>query len=444
MADPQSLPDKPSLEWLRKEAKRRLDDLRRTTPKAQLSDAQLDVARQYGFPSWRALKARVDSLTIDGQLIQAARDGDVATLTTLLDRYPEKLRLSTPPYGGTLLHAAASHVAAVDLLLKRGLDVNAREGGDNTYAMHWAAAAGRLDVVRRLADAGGDVIGEGDDHMGGVIGWASCWPGCDDEAHRAVVDFLISRGARHHVFSAIALNLADEVRRIVAATPAALTQRMSHNEMRQTPLHFAVRMNRPEMVRLLLELGADPLAADDSGFTAAMYSGAGQMPGIDRPILERIHQMTREELTSASRGHRPPRPTVNDLIAALALGEMDTASLLVGANPGLIDRDGRGAGALHVMAKRGDARAVRWLLDRGADPNARWGHWDASLPPLHLAAAQGHADVVRVLLEAGADPAIRDSKHDGDAIGWAEYGSNPQAPNWKEIVEIIRRHGAKP
>ena len=40
---------------------------------------------------------------------------------------------------------------------------------------------------------------------------------------------------------------------------------MSRNENHQLPLHFAVRMNRPEMVSLLLELGADPLAVDGSG-----------------------------------------------------------------------------------------------------------------------------------------------------------------------------------
>lgn len=145
----------------------------------------------------------------------------------------------------------------MELLLKRGLDVNVREKGDNTYPMHWAAAAGHLEVVRRLADAGGDVVGRGDDHELEVIGWATCWDGCDDAAHRAVAEFLVRRGARHHIFSAIAMNLADEIRRIVAADPAALSRPMSRNEDYQLPLHFAVLKNRPEMVSLLLDLG-DP------------------------------------------------------------------------------------------------------------------------------------------------------------------------------------------
>src|SRR5205823_4819568 len=237
-------------------------------------EAQFELAKQYGFLSWRLLKAHIDSLTIDGQLFGAARNGDAETLTRLLDQYPEKLHARAQPYEWTLLHAAAhkGQLSAVDLLLKRGLDVNTREEGDNTYAMHWAAAAGHLDVVRRLAEAGGDVVGHGDDHELEVIGWATGWDGCDDAAHRAIADFLVSRGARHHIFSAIAAKLPDEVRRIVAEDPSALNRRMSRNENHMTPLHYAVREKRPEMVALLLELGADPLAVDGSGFTAAVYA----------------------------------------------------------------------------------------------------------------------------------------------------------------------------
>jgi hypothetical protein len=43
---------------------------------------------------------------------------------------------------------------------------------------------------------------------------------------------------------------------------------------------------------------------------------------------------------------------------------------------------------------------------------------------------------VRLLLTAGADPSIRDSKHDGDAIGWADFFRHP------EIVQILRDHAA--
>jgi hypothetical protein len=44
---------------------------------------------------------------------------------------------------------------------------------------------------------------------------------------------------------------------------------------------------------------------------------------------------------------------------------------------------------------------------------------------------------VRLLLAAGANPTIRDSKHDSDAIGWAEFFRQP------EIVQVLKEHAEK-
>ncbi|MFL5049206.1 MAG: hypothetical protein ACJ8D4_03780, partial [Xanthobacteraceae bacterium] len=55
-----ALPARPSLEHLKNEAKQRLKALRQQDPQAKLSTAQLAVARDYGFASWRRLKAQVD------------------------------------------------------------------------------------------------------------------------------------------------------------------------------------------------------------------------------------------------------------------------------------------------------------------------------------------------------------------------------------------------
>ena len=366
----------------------------------------------------------MSDLSVDSQIIDAARSGDSAKLHDLLATYPDKIGLKAEPYGASLLHLAASDLSSVDLLLRKGLDANARENGDQTYAMHWAAAAGSLDAVRRLADAGGDVVGEGDDHQLSVIGWATCWDGCDDEAHRAVVDFLLSRGARHHIFSAIAMNLADEVRRIVAANPGALNQRMSRNEDHQLPLHWAVRKHRPQMVDVLLELGADPLGVDGSGFSVAACATS---PDVDHSVMKAVNAMTLAEMTSAEHGKRTPNAKLIDLLSALALRETDLAQRIWSAG----SAEGQFRGALHIMSKRGDVSAVQWLLENGADPDALWSHWDANVTPLHLAALAGHAEPARLLIAHGADPQIRDSGHNSTASEWAEFFGH------REIVQLL-------
>ena len=335
----------------------------------------------------------------DRQLFEAAREGNDAALRSALDADPSKLTIRDPPYAWTLLHVAAQrgHLGVVNLLLDRGLDVNTLETGDHTTALHWAAAAGHVDVVRRLLDAGVDPAGHGDDHELGAIGWASCWDGANTAAHYAIVQLLIERGARHHIFSAIAMNLADEVRRIVAEDRAALGRPMSKFEDSRLPLHFAVHLNRPEMVGLLLALGANPFGTDGSGFPPAAYA-------MDVDADRQLQELLR-------------RGGYLDLFTALAVDDFLVAAEILRLEPESLSRDG----ILHLMAKRGHVVAVKWLLVNGADANAIWTHWDADVTALHLAVMANHPDTVRALLNAGANPGIKDSKHDSDAIGWAEF-----------------------
>ena len=56
------LPPHPSLEYLKKQAKESLRDMRQRDPASKLAGAQHAIAREYGFSSWTKLKAHVESL----------------------------------------------------------------------------------------------------------------------------------------------------------------------------------------------------------------------------------------------------------------------------------------------------------------------------------------------------------------------------------------------
>ncbi len=151
----------------------------------------------------------------------------------------------------------------------RGADPNAREAGDNVTPLHLAAANGHLESVRLLLDAGADVHGLGDAHDGGVIGWAA------GSGNQAVIDLLMARGARHHVFSAIALRDKELLRRVVSVIrrPCGAAGRASRTARRRsTPRSLRLTASgaspaRPTTTcsRCSIDLGADVDATDDRG-----------------------------------------------------------------------------------------------------------------------------------------------------------------------------------
>jgi len=425
-----------TLDNLRKAAKRWLKALRDGDPEARerfrrahpqgpahptLRDVQYALARERGHDSWRALTRAAtgtresDPLTA---LLAAAGQGDVATVSTILDAHPgivnERGELPGNTGARTALHFGSGHAAVVRMLLERGANPNIRDEGDNAYPIHFAAERGDLEIVTLLIEHGADPIGAGTTHELDVLGWAV---GFESATHVDVARYLLAHGATHTLVSAVALGDVDAIRALAAAG-AGLNQRMDSTNRRRTPLHLAVIKKQPAALAALVELGADLGAVDAVGLTT-----------LDQAAIDGQDEMTERLLAAGSAITLP---------AAIALERPDDVERLVRENPeALSTTNNRQWARLLVHASgRASARVLQTLLrtvirhrsglslvnmddDREMAVDGAPGY-----TPLHAAAFHGNDEAVRVLLKHGANPRARDGKYCSTPAGWAAYAGH--------------------
>jgi ankyrin repeat protein len=118
-------------------------------------------------------------------------------------------------------------------------------------------------------------------------------------------------------------------------------------------------------------------------------------------------------------------------------GRMGDARGLLQEAPDLLHwTDPEGDSILHLLLYRHpvEPTAVRWLLERGWDPNAKTLH---GTTPLIVAAVHQDVPVLEALLEQGADPGLRDN---GGHTAIFSAGSFDRAEN----VQFLLSWGAKP
>jgi uncharacterized protein len=274
---------------------------------------------------------------------------------------------------------------AVRALLKQRVDVNVSEG-DGATALHWAAYVDDLETADLLIKAGARVNAANDL---GVTPLALA--GANGNA--ALLEKLLLAGANPDAASEVGVTPLMEAARVGSA--ASVRTLLSHEanvnardrDRDQTALMWAVSQRHPDVVRALLEGGADVQART--------------RPRTYRIMLDqgpkRVVKTSKQDATSADLGGNTA------LLFAAQVGDAESASLLLKAGAKVNDASGEGNSALVIAALSDQPEVAAVLIDSGADVNAAGGGYTA----LHAAVIRSNETLVKNLLAHGANPDIR-------------------------------------
>jgi ankyrin repeat protein len=172
----------------------------------------------------------------------AAREGDLGEIERLVGQDRGLLDVIEEASGWTPLILASweGRVKVVRYLLDEGVEVNKPEGPAGPVkgrtALYLAAERGCTSVVRLLVKRGADPA------RANVFGWSPLIVACR-EGHSGIVRFLLAHPS---------------------AAAALINRRTNHG---RTALWYACERGYRDIVRALLEAGADPTIADNEGIT---------------------------------------------------------------------------------------------------------------------------------------------------------------------------------
>jgi len=288
------------------------------------------------------IRDREQKQFVGSPLIGAAMNGQLATVTTLMSR-GANVDASDSLKRTALFHAAKQGYGDVaTMLLRQGADPNLSP--DSKGPLYFAVEAGNGPLAELMLERGAQADAKADPPLlvAASIG------------HTKIAELLIDKGASFNAVDA----------------------------QGNTALHIAAENGHQYIVKLLLRKQADVTIRNQFGETALERAIAGQYKAIIDDLVNVNSPI--------------------DIFAAIGLGDLDKVQKELESNPKLISAIRRGYTPLHLAAKVGRIEMVSYLLENGADPNAKTDDAGA-VTPMYLATRGGQVEVAKALIANGVD-----------------------------------------
>ncbi|MBI3922146.1 MAG: ankyrin repeat domain-containing protein [Armatimonadetes bacterium] len=424
-----------------------------------VNDNLLDISRDRGYVEMEELLettlATVHGASSKGEKVATAiRERDLPKVQSLLDTSPD------------LLHAG---------------------DGRSNQPIHWAVMTRQLEVIDELLARGADInaarfdgarpiqLTNGDYHYRGWRDVPQDWPTTPAQ----VLEYLRTRGAQCDLCTAASIGDLERVRELLDQDPSLanrVSEYVTYYLGSGAPLKNAAAQGHIEIVKLLLERGADPnlpeegIAPHGHALYSAVTNGHYE---IAKLLLEHGAYPNPEVESSADALSRALMNSDQRMVELLCsygaarsvdilsyYGDVETAAAIFAVDSALADD----AHALAQAAGNGHDGFVRLMLRYQPDLAKRvtFPYWSVGaktrelnellfkhgmspshpdwlgITPLHQFARTGELEKAAIFVDHGADLHAREEDLCSTPLGWAaKFGKTL-------MVEFLLRRGAKP
>jgi ankyrin repeat protein/beta-lactamase regulating signal transducer with metallopeptidase domain len=312
----------------------------------------------------------------------------------------------------TLLHQAAQArtdaVKLVELLIAKGIDVNAKTDSRKNTPLHLASSAGNKQAAELLISKGAEIDSK------------------DSNGHtplhlthdKALVELLVSKGADVNAENSIAFTRYTPLHHAAMRDADIAEFLIDHGaevdaasgSFGRTPLHQAVITGKPRIVELLIDKGADPNLSDRMpGITPLAWAVRQSHPEIvgllitkgadinaenslGRTAFDTAEEKGDTRIVDILRKHGAQKGSPT-LLGAVVSGDIDQVKLLVSQETDLNAKKA----ALQRACYAGNKDIVKLLIANGADVNG------FEQPLLLTALFKNNMEMADLLMSRGAD-----------------------------------------